>query len=162
MAKVTNSHRHPASTEDTAEPTTLPRNVAPAPDAPPSFLETNDAAPAPIPHGERSSLQLYLQEIGKTALLTPAEEIKLARRIRRGDKAARDHMISANLRLVVSIAKRYTNRGLAFLDLIQSTSPDYQSVNAADVLYDGFIDSATEFDRERVAADAAAYVLKNS
>jgi NitT/TauT family transport system substrate-binding protein len=50
----------------------------------------------------------------------------------------------------------------AFLDLIQSTSPDYQSVNAADVLFDGFIDSANDFDRARVAADAAAYVLKNS
>jgi NitT/TauT family transport system substrate-binding protein len=50
----------------------------------------------------------------------------------------------------------------AFLDLIQSTSPDYQSVNAADVLFDGFIDAANDFDRERVAADAAAYVPKNS
>lgn len=49
----------------------------------------------------------------------------------------------------------------AFLDLIQSTSPDYQSVNAADVLFDGFIDAANDFDRERVAADAAAYVPVN-
>lgn len=49
-----------------------------------------------------------------------------------------------------------------FLDLIQSTSADYQSVNAADVLFDGFIDAANDFDRERVAADAAAYVPRNS
>lgn len=48
-----------------------------------------------------------------------------------------------------------------FLDLIQSTSPDYISVNAADVLFDGFIDSANDFDRDRVAADAAAYVPQN-
>ena len=88
-------------------------------DAPPSFLEKSDTAPeAPIPHGERSNLQLYLQEIGKTALLTIAEEITLARRIRRGDKAARDHMISANLRLVVKIAMDYKDFGLPLLDLI--------------------------------------------
>ena len=89
-------------------------------DAPPSFLERNDrAAPeAPIPHGERSNLQLYLQEIGKTALLTIEDEIRLAKRIRRGDKAARDHMISANLRLVVKIAMDYKDFGLPLLDLI--------------------------------------------
>ena len=89
------------------------------PDAPPSFLEKPEpAAEAPIPHGERSNLQLYLQEIGKTPLLTIAEEITLARRIRRGDKAARDHMISANLRLVVKIAMDYKDFGLPLLDLI--------------------------------------------
>ncbi|MDB6127418.1 MAG: polymerase, sigma 70 subunit, RpoD family, partial [Verrucomicrobia bacterium] len=89
------------------------------PDAPPSFLEKPEpAAEAPIAHGERSNLQLYLQEIGKTALLTIQEEIQLAKRIRRGDKAARDHMISANLRLVVKIAMDYKDFGLPLLDLI--------------------------------------------
>lgn len=87
--------------------------------SPPSFLEKNDhpraEAAAPL---ERSNLQLYLQEIGKTALLTPKEEVSLARRIRRGDKAARDHMISANLRLVVKIAMDYKDFGLPLLDLI--------------------------------------------
>lgn len=88
-------------------------------DAPPSFLEKPEPAPAEaIPHGERSNLQLYLQEIGKTPLLTIEEEVQLARRIRRGDKAARDHMISANLRLVVKIAMDYKDFGLPLLDLI--------------------------------------------
>lgn len=88
------------------------------PDAPPSFLEKNepiDAEQAPI---ERSNLQLYLQEIGKTPLLTQKEEVALARRIRRGDKDARDHMIKANLRLVVKIAHDYKDFGLPLLDLI--------------------------------------------
>ena len=90
-------------------------------EAPASFLEKNDRAEAPEPrepHTERSNLQLYLQEIGKTALLTVAEEIVLAKRIRRGDKAARDHMITANLRLVVKIAMDYKDFGLPLLDLI--------------------------------------------
>jgi len=88
-------------------------------DAAPSFLEKNEPAPA-VETGplERSNLQLYLQEIGKTPLLTIDEEIALAKRIRRGDKAARDHMISANLRLVVKIAMDYKDFGLPLLDLI--------------------------------------------
>ncbi len=65
------------------------------------------------------TLQLFLNEIGRHRLLTPDEEIELARRIERGDLGAKDRMIKANLRLVVSIAKKYTNRGLQFLDLIQ-------------------------------------------
>ena len=112
--------RHAA--DETVAPNEAPvAALAAAPfDAPPSFLEKPDrsAPEAPIPHGERSNLQLYLQEIGKTALLTIAEEITLARRIRRGDKAARDHMISANLRLVVKIAMDYKDFGLPLLDLI--------------------------------------------
>ena len=67
---------------------------------------------------ERSNLQLYLNEIRQTPLLTIAEEIKLAARIKRGDKAARDHMIKANLRLVVKIAYDYKDMGLPLMDLI--------------------------------------------
>ncbi len=68
------------------------------------------------------SLRLYLGSIGRVGLLTPAQEVSLASRIERGDMAAKQHMIEANLRLVVSIAKRYTGRGLSFLDLIQEGS----------------------------------------
>ena len=87
-------------------------------DGPPSFLEKPEPAPAEAAPLERSNLQLYLQEIGKTPLLTIEEEVTLARRIRRGDKAARDHMIRANLRLVVKIAMDYKDFGLPLLDLI--------------------------------------------
>ena len=87
-------------------------------EAPPSFLEKPDAPAQDGPPVERSNLQLYLQEIGKTALLTIDEEISLAKKIRRGDRAARDHMIKANLRLVVKIAMDYKDFGLPLLDLI--------------------------------------------
>jgi RNA polymerase primary sigma factor len=68
------------------------------------------------------SLRLYLRSIGKVELLTAVEEVALAKRIERGDMAAKQHMIEANLRLVVSIAKGYLGRGLTFLDLIQEGS----------------------------------------
>src|SRR5450830_166021 len=65
------------------------------------------------------SLQLFLKEIGRIDLLTPAQEVELAKRIERGDHRAKQQMVEANLRLVVSIAKRYRNQGLPFLDLIR-------------------------------------------
>lgn len=65
------------------------------------------------------AIKLYLRDIQKTKLLTAEEERELAIRIGEGDKAARDRMIESNLRLVVKIAKRYINRGLPFLDLIE-------------------------------------------
>ena len=65
------------------------------------------------------SVRLYLREIGKIPLLTPEEEADLADRIVKGDKKAKDKMVESNMRLVVSIAKRYGGRGLDFLDLIQ-------------------------------------------
>jgi len=68
------------------------------------------------------SLRLYLREIGKVPLLTADQEVYLAKRIERGDMAAKTQMIEANLRLVVSIAKGYLGRGLSFLDLIQEGS----------------------------------------
>jgi RNA polymerase primary sigma factor len=68
------------------------------------------------------SLRLYLRSIGRVELLTATQEIELARRIEKGDMAAKRHMVEANLRLVVSIAKGYLGRGLSFLDLIQEGS----------------------------------------
>ena len=65
------------------------------------------------------SLRLYLRSIGRVALLTAEREVALAKRIERGDLEAKQEMVEANLRLVVSIAKGYLGRGLSFLDLIQ-------------------------------------------
>ena len=64
-------------------------------------------------------VRMYLKEIGRYALLTPEEEVELAERMQAGDEDAKRRMIEANLRLVVAIAKRYSGRGLQFLDLIQ-------------------------------------------
>ena len=113
MRKPTDSHNVAPFARSEALPSPSPMET------PPSFLEKPDW-PASRDHGqfERSNLQLYLQGIGKTALLTIEEEIELARRIRKGDKAARDHMISANLRLVVKISMDYKDFGLPLLDLI--------------------------------------------
>lgn len=65
------------------------------------------------------SVRLYLREIGKIPLLSAEEELELAQKVKSGDKRAKDKMAEANMRLVVSIAKRYSGRGLDFLDLIQ-------------------------------------------
>ncbi len=65
------------------------------------------------------SVKIYLRDIGKVPLLTPDEEVEIAKRIAEGDEEARDRLIAANLRLVIAIAKRYGGRGMPFLDLIQ-------------------------------------------
>jgi RNA polymerase nonessential primary-like sigma factor len=92
------------------------------------------------PAGEEGFLdditQLYLNEIGATSLLKPAEEVRLARAVRAGDFAARQHMIEANLRLVVSIARHYQNRGVPLDDLIEEGNL-------------GLIHSLEKFDPER-------------
>jgi RNA polymerase primary sigma factor len=69
--------------------------------------------------GVTDSLALFMNEIGKHDLLTAAEEVELAKKIERGDRRAKERMINSNLRLVVSIAKRYRGRGVSFGDLIQ-------------------------------------------
>jgi RNA polymerase primary sigma factor len=69
--------------------------------------------------GTTDPVKMYLQDIGKIPLLSREEEVELAKRIEEGDEGARKRLIIANLRLVVSIAKRYMGRGLSFLDLIQ-------------------------------------------
>jgi RNA polymerase primary sigma factor len=80
--------------------------------------KTNSEAVVPELQSDKDSLKLYLNEIGKTPLLKIEEEIKLAGRIRKGDQVARQHMISANLRLVVRIALDYRDFGLPLQDLI--------------------------------------------
>lgn len=81
-------------------------------------------------------VQLYLRSIGRIKLLTPAEEIELARRIAKGDMLAKKRLVQSNLRLVVSVAKKYQGRGLPFLDLIQEGNV-------------GLIRAAEKFDAER-------------
>ncbi len=71
------------------------------------------------PDVSTDALQLFLKDIGKVDLLTASQEVELAKKIERGDHYAKQCMVEANLRLVVSIAKRYRNQGLPFLDLIQ-------------------------------------------
>ena len=93
---------------------------APAPaaahvDAP----ETADASDAGVVSVQADATRLYLKEIGFSALLTAEEEVYYARRARKGNESARHRMIESNLRLVVKIARRYMNRGLALLDLIE-------------------------------------------
>ena len=100
--------------EDAGEPGPEPAAAA-APAAPKSELDLT-VEPS------LDSLRLYLRSIGRVALLTAADEVSLAKRIERGDVAAKQQMVEANLRLVVSIAKGYLGRGLSFLDLIQEGS----------------------------------------
>ena len=97
-----------------------PRRSSSKPDTPQGDLHAR-TEPEILPTGEsprRDALHLYLREIGQVKLLTPQEEIDLAGRIQRGDKHAREHMIKANLRLVVKIARDYDGLGLPLLDLI--------------------------------------------
>lgn len=86
--------------------------------------------------GGEDSVQLYLRAIGRIKLLNAKEEIELARRVKLGDKQAKKRLVQANLRLVVSVAKKYQNRGLPFLDLIQEGNL-------------GLIRAAEKFDPER-------------
>jgi RNA polymerase primary sigma factor len=87
--------------------------VAPAPAAP------LDLEPDPAAAGAGDSLTLFMNRAGRYALLTAAEEVALAKRVERGDAAAKERMINSNLRLVISIAKRYQGRDVPLLDLIQ-------------------------------------------
>src|SRR5919197_473663 len=76
--------------------------------------------PVPPPEqGAEDAVRLYLRSIGRVRLLTREDEVRLAKRVEQNDMSAKNALIEANLRLVVSIAKRYTGRGLTLLDLIQ-------------------------------------------
>ena len=89
-----------------------------------------------ITNRESQSLDKYLQEIGKVALLTPDEEVELAKRIRAGDRKALEKLTNANLRFVVSVAKQYQNQGLSLSDLINEGNL-------------GLIKAANRFDEKR-------------
>ena len=107
-------------------------DIVAADDRPPGLIEiAGDGAEPSAPRKPQidltvepslDSLRLYLRSIGRVELLTADQEVYLAKRIERGDMVAKQQMIEANLRLVVSIAKGYLGRGLSFLDLIQEGS----------------------------------------
>ena len=89
-----------------------------------AFYEGGVATPgvkpeAPQEASTEDAVRLYLKSIGRVPLLTKEDEVRLAKRVEQNDMSAKNHLIEANLRLVVSIAKRYTGRGLTLLDLIQ-------------------------------------------
>lgn len=98
-------------TKNTDDTWTEEEDIEEEADAPASIYLDDDVAD--------DSVRLYLREIGKIPLLTSEEELALAKRVVAGDKKAKDQMAEANMRLVVSIAKRYVGRGLDLLDLIQ-------------------------------------------
>ena len=90
-------------------------------------------------------VRMYLKEIGKVPLLTAEEEIEIAKRLEAGDESAKQKLAEANLRLVVSIAKRYVGRGMLFLDLIQEGNLglikavekfDYRKINKSPAVFD--------------------------
>jgi RNA polymerase primary sigma factor len=89
--------------------------------APAAVSQVSEAPAVQIAHAVATgdSIRMYLAEIGRVRLLTHADEIRLAKGISRGDKRCKDRLVEANLRLVVSIAKKYRSRGVSFLDLIQ-------------------------------------------
>jgi RNA polymerase primary sigma factor len=94
------------------------------PQDPPDLYDEGGVVTAGIPvappqHGAEDAVRLYLRTIGRVRLLTREDEVRLAKRVEQNDMSAKNALIEANLRLVVSIAKRYTGRGLTMLDLIQ-------------------------------------------
>jgi RNA polymerase primary sigma factor len=104
------SIRHELDTRD-VEVVAPPAAAEPAPEP--------DAVSAWSPPASTDSLTMFMNEIGRYPLLTAAEEVELTKRVERGDKAAKERMINSNLRLVVSIARRYQGHGLPLGDLVQ-------------------------------------------
>lgn len=92
--------------------------IATAPEKPPTPAQKTEQT-TPVSQGDLDATRIYLNEIGYSSLLTAEEEVYYARLTQKGDEKARKRMIESNLRLVVKIARRYMNRGLALLDLIE-------------------------------------------
>ena len=111
-ASVPSGASSPASQPDPTGP------VVTSTSAKSALPPTNPLEPVPREYGVRSPHEQYLREISEVPLLTPDEEVKLAGRIQRGDKKAREHMIRANLRLCVKIARDYEHHGVPLLDLV--------------------------------------------
>lgn len=118
--KLTKSKRTPSdrSRKRSTHTVTRPAESREPAMAPSDFSDTDLPRPQPAERAGRTPVSLYMQEIAEVPLLTPEEEIVLAARIKKGDEAAREHMIRANLRLVVKIARDYENFGMPLLDLV--------------------------------------------
>ncbi len=121
------SSARPCARNGRVHPTSSPRALRPSSPPPSRPPEPADDEPLPRtkapedhrdPYESASSTHLYMREVGLVPLLTIQEEIKLAARIKRGSEEARQHMIKANLRLVVKIAREYEGLGLPLLDLV--------------------------------------------
>jgi RNA polymerase primary sigma factor len=112
--KVTDGRRSKATTSRTIPSQEQPTASVQPQVAPPVVTRPSER----LPYDGNTALRLYMREAGLVPLLTPDEEVKLASRIRQGDKAARERMILSNLRLVVKIAREYEDFGLPLLDLI--------------------------------------------
>ena len=127
MAQETTTQAGASATENISAPAeTKPAPVCRSRDtrrqtrlnSPPKATRPRSSAAKVERYDGDTAIKLYLREIGQVKLLTPQEEIELAARIKKGDKKAREHMIKANLRLVVKIARDYEGIGLPLLDLI--------------------------------------------
>jgi RNA polymerase primary sigma factor len=114
---------HAMELDSEGDPAELGADTAAAPKAADLYDEggvvTAGLPVAPPQQGAEDAVRLYLRSIGRVSLITREDEVRLAKRIEANDMSAKNALIEANLRLVVSIAKRYTGRGLTLLDLIQ-------------------------------------------
>lgn len=118
--KATHAETSAVGVSDAGQPAPQKSEAARPPDEQPELIEADAGELQERDSGYDSdtAIRLYLREIGQIPLLTPEQEVELAKRIKRGDKKAREEMIRANLRLVVKIARDYEGLGLPLLDLI--------------------------------------------
>lgn len=118
-ARDTSEEAAEESSEDVPEVAVLEKDSDDAPEGEPADESVDIDLSIPEGVALDDPVRMYLKEIGRVPLLSAEEEVELAKRMEMGDKHAKSRLIEANLRLVVSIAKRYVGRGMQFLDLIQ-------------------------------------------